>query len=105
MKAGGTNIVPGTYSISTGTPCDCRAWVRPFQYGMTTISSRAKALRPASAFSTISGWFFFISSTRKADTGIDIVLVAAECLIQHLKPGIADLAIGRNADPPLSISD
>ena len=33
----------------------------------------------------------------EGDTGIDIVLVAAECLIQHLQPGIGDLAIGRNA--------
>jgi len=72
---------------------------------MTTISSQAKAFETSIGILDDKRLVFLYQLDEEGDTGIDIVLVAAECLIQHLKPGIADLAIGRNADPPLSISD
>ncbi len=38
---------------------------------------------------------------QEGDRWIDVVLVAAERFVQHLQPGIADPAIGRDADAPL----
>src|SRR5580704_15786688 len=37
----------------------------------------------------------------EADARIDIILIAAERLVQYLKPGIADPAIGWDANPAL----
>ena len=37
----------------------------------------------------------------EGDSRVDIILVAAQRLVQHLQPGIADPAIGGNANPAL----
>jgi hypothetical protein len=57
------------YSIATGTPWFCSTAVRPFQNGMTTISSRLKAFSAASVFSMMTASFFFTSCARKAMPG------------------------------------